>query len=271
MILDVLRALGRRWYVVVVGLALTVGLGYGATEMSPPEYNARALVLLLPGENALGDGGNPLLALGGLEQPGSIVVAYFASAAAKEEVAAVSDTANFIVALDATTRGPVIGIDVTDQSAESTTAALDFLLQRVPTELERLQVAVDAPRESIITSMPLVADSEPQLDSSGTVRLGIAAIAVGLGATGLAAFALDGMILRRRARRAAPTEDPRPSSKHAGRTRHGGRDEPDHQDDAPARRDLHDEPPAVASSLDGFDEEFTLDRYPLPVRAGHTN
>ena len=50
MVLDVVKALGRRWYVVVVGLILSVGLAMSAYSITPAEYNARGLLLLLPVE-----------------------------------------------------------------------------------------------------------------------------------------------------------------------------------------------------------------------------
>jgi len=242
-ILDALRAMARRWYIVLAGLLLTAGLAWGAFQSSPAEYQARGLVLLLPGPNAVPEGGNPFLALSGLEQPASIVVAYFGSAAAQAEVAEVSDSADFSVQLDASTRGPVIAIDVTDNSAEGTIATLDFLTQRVPEELERLQAELAAPADSVITSMPLVVDDEPEQDNSGTIRITIAALAAGIVLTGVAVFTLDGVIMRRRTRRKARAaalfpadegqaipdqESPAPDAKAAG-----GPDGPDGPDGGP--------------------------------------
>ncbi|MFB7891624.1 hypothetical protein ACFC1I_05450 [Microbacterium sp. NPDC056044] len=207
MILDVLRAMARRWYIVLIGLLLTFGLAWAAYQATPPEYKARGLVLLLPGANAVAEGGNPFLALSGLEQPASIVVAYFASTAAQTEVAEVSGTADFSVQLDASTRGPVIAVEVTDTSEQGTIDTLDYLTERVPQELERLQSEVGAPASSVITSMPLVIDAEPEADNSGTIRITIAALAVGIVATGAATFALDGVLMRRRSRRKARADE----------------------------------------------------------------
>lgn len=202
MILDVFRAMGRRWHVVLIGLALTAGLSWAASEVSPPEYNARGLVLLLPGDNAVLDGGNPFLALSGLEQPAGIVVAYFASSAAQVEVAAVSESAQFEVFLDDSTRGPVIAVDVTDISADATLETLEFLTDRVPAELKRLQEQVGAPADSMITSMPLAIDDRAEADTAGTTRLIIAALVVGAVLTVAGALTLDGLLLRRKVRRA---------------------------------------------------------------------
>jgi len=228
-VIDVLRALGRRWYVVVLGFLLSVGLAVSAYSLTPPEYNARALVLLLPGANAVGEGGNPFLDLSGLEQPASIVVAYFSSESARAEILDRSPTAEYEVLLDDSTRGPVILVDVTDQTADATLSTLDYLLSRIPEELARLQGEVDAPATSVITSMALTVDAEAERDSSTTIRNVIAAGVVGIVLTGFIAFALDGILLRRRMRRSsselAPTETeisteplgPRPPKGHRRR------------------------------------------------------
>ena len=209
MVLDVVKALGRRWYVVVLGLFLSLGLAAGAYNLTPPEYNARALVLLLPGANAVGVGGNPFLALSGLEQPASIVVAYFSSESARAEIERRSPTAEYEVVLDESTRGPVIAVDVTDQSPGAALSTLDFLLTRIPEELARLQGEVDAPAPSVITSMPIAVDDEATRDSSDTIRNVIAAGVVGIVFTGFVAFAIDGLLLRRRMRR--NSSEPAPS------------------------------------------------------------
>lgn len=201
MILDVIRALGRRWYVLIVGLLLTAGLAYGAYSTTPPEYSARGLVLLLPPEDSLKAGGNPFLSLSGLEQPASIVVGYFASTTARDDIAIRAPGADFDVAIDSSTRGPVIAVEVTDNSAEATLATLTYISDQIPVQLQRLQQEVNVPAGAMITSMQLVTDVSAEVDRASTIRMVIAACAVGLVATGIAAFLLDGMLMSRRARR----------------------------------------------------------------------
>ena len=46
--------------------------------------------------------------------------------------------------------------------------------------------------------MPLTVDSKAKADYSGTIRIVIAAVVVGLLVTGIIAFALDGLLLGRR-------------------------------------------------------------------------
>lgn len=198
MVLDVMRALGRRWYIVLLGLLLTAGLVFAAFRASPPEYHARGLVLLLPSESAVGKGGNPFLLLSGLEQPAGILVAYFSSAPAQSEVKAISPTAEYIVGIEDSTRGPVIAVDVTAKTPQETLGTLNHIVNQMPTELARLQQQVDAPENARIGSMSLSVDQKAQSDRAATLRTMIAALVIGLVVTALAGYALDSFLLRRR-------------------------------------------------------------------------
>jgi len=208
LISEVFHALARRWYVLVLGALATLGLIYAAVQASPPEYNARGLVLLLPSESTVGPGGNPFLALSGLEQPAGILVAYFSSASAQQDVAEVAPDAEYEVVIDDSTRGPVIAVSVTDADPRETVATLNHIVDEIPVQLERLQKEVDAPEPAVIGSMVLTIDAEAERDTSGTIRLGIAAAAVGIVLTGVVALALDGLILRRADRHARLIETP---------------------------------------------------------------
>lgn len=200
MVLEVLRALGRRWYVVVAGLLVTGALSYGALATSPPEYHARGLVLLLPSQTAVGKGGNPFLQLSGLEQPAGILVASFSSAPARAEVAERSPTADYTIGIDDSTRGPVIAVDVTAASAKETLDTLNHLVTRIPQELDRLQTQVKAPSGADIGSMALTVDTKADVSRAGTIRMVIAALVAGLVATGAAGYAIDALIQRKRLR-----------------------------------------------------------------------
>lgn len=195
---EIVRALGRRWYVVLLGLLLTGWLGYGAVVLTPPVYTARGLLLLLPSDQAVGDGGNPFLVLGGLDLPARILVAYYESDVAKDQVAEVAPDAEYVVAIEESTRGPVIAVDVKEKTPEGAIAALEYIADSIPRELGRLQQEVDAPPEAVVSSMQLTMDVEATTDNGGTVRALIAAVGAGLVATGLLALGVDGLALRRR-------------------------------------------------------------------------
>lgn len=184
-----------------VGLLLTAGIVFGAYTVSPPQYHARALVLLLPSRADVGPGGNPFLHLSGLEQPAGILSAYFSSEPASAEVKKISPTAQYEVGIDDSTRGPVIVVDVTDETSLNTLKTLNYLLTRIPEQLSDLQQQVDVRGSAIVGSMPLTVDNQAEVDVRGTVRVMIAALVVGLVATGVSAFALDGLLQRRELKR----------------------------------------------------------------------
>ena len=197
-----LGAIVRRWYIVLVGLVATAGLAYTAMTHSPPTYAARGLVVLLPSEKAVPGGGNPFLDLGGLELPARVVVAYFQSVPAQTAVAEVAPHATVSVTMAEETRGPVIAIDTSASTPQEALDALAFVAGAIPKTLGNLQHQVDAPASSTISSMPLTMDTKALADTSTAKRLIILATGVGLGATAFAAFAIDGLLLRRRGVRA---------------------------------------------------------------------
>ncbi len=249
MILDVFRAMGRRWYIVIAGLLATVGLAYGAYGASPPEYSARGLVLLLPSEASVGKGGNPFLNLAGLEQPAGIVVAYFSSTTWRDEIAKRAPDAQFLVAIDDSTRGPVVVVDVTDKSATETLATLKYITDQIPIELARLQQEVGAPQTATITSMPLVVDTRAEANTSGATRLMIAAAGLGVVLTGIVSFAADGMLSRRQGSR---------------RRRAGNSDSED--SDSESDSDTETDTLAATASPPEFPEAEMFEDQPRPIR-----
>lgn len=195
---DFLGVIRRRWYVLIVGLLAAAGLVYAAAGAAQPAYQARGLVLLLPPDDAVGDGGNPFLGLGGLELPAGIVVAYFQSDVAQEAVAQVAPEAEYTVAIEDSTRGPVIAVDVTAPTADGALATLRHVTEDIPVQLERLQGEVEAPPSSMLTSMPLAVDDEAKEDTKGRTRLVMAAAAIGVVGAALLTYVIDGIAMRRR-------------------------------------------------------------------------
>jgi hypothetical protein len=179
---------------------LTAGMVAGAYQLSPPKYQTAALVLMLPSRSEVGRGGNPFLQLSGLEQPAGILAAVFSSTTSQAEVLRVSPTAEYEVALDATVRGPVITVSVTDDSPDAAQKTLDYLLDRIPQELARLQQQVNARGGAVLSSMPLTVDREPKAETRGTIRLMVLALVAGLVGTGVASVAADGLVERRKPR-----------------------------------------------------------------------
>lgn len=220
---DYLAAAGRRWYVLVIGLLVTVGLGVGATAISSPTYSARGLVLLLPPEDAVGDGGNPFLALAALDMPARIIVSYLNSPAAQAGVQAARPTASYEVAVEEATRGPVIAIEVTDSTPEGALTTLQDIAEAVPSTLTRLQQELEVPAEATISSMPLTMATEAEADDSQGTMVLVVAVGAGLAATLAATLLVDRLLQRRSTRRRAA---PRTASR-AARSEGGSRGDGD--------------------------------------------
>lgn len=196
-------ALLRRWYVVLLGLVLTAGLVYVAHEKVPPTYDATASVLLLPPQESLDAGANPLLQLAGLDQPASLVVAYLSGEGPTKVWNADHPTSTREIVVDPQSRGPILIFTVHDPTSAAVMDALTASTDQVPGALTSLQDEVDAPGDARIQSAVLTADIEPTTNTSKSLRALIAAAGLGIAATLAGAVALDGLARRRRANRAA--------------------------------------------------------------------
>ncbi len=67
------RTLIRRWYLTVLGLAVTIGLVAAAAIAVPVSYTAKADVVLIPPANSTSNSDNPLLGLTGLTSAADVL------------------------------------------------------------------------------------------------------------------------------------------------------------------------------------------------------
>ena len=74
------RAIRRWWLVALLGLVLSVGGSGLAYTLIGAEYQRSASQVLVPGDNAVPEGGNPFIYLGGLEQAADVLVRAAAAA-----------------------------------------------------------------------------------------------------------------------------------------------------------------------------------------------
>lgn len=198
----ILGVLKRRWYVLVIGLLLSAGLGLLGVRISPPVYLAQGTILLLPSKEQLNAGGrNPFLHLDGLTGPAGIVIVRLDSDQNRAAIEAVSPTADYLVEPDPAMRGPGILVSVTDRTAEGALATLDFVLDTVTDTLREVQAERSVPSSATVGSMRLVVDIEPEREINGTLRLAVAGVGGGLVLTAAAMVAIDVLMLRRRAKR----------------------------------------------------------------------
>ncbi|MCB1297745.1 MAG: hypothetical protein KDB08_02035 [Microthrixaceae bacterium] len=196
---DILDAVGRRWYVLVVGLLVTAGAGWFVVDSNPPEYTARGLVLLLPSVGVeSSDGANPLLELGGLELTARVLVATYSSTSFEQELAELSPDATAVVSIDESTRGPVIVVEVTDVGQQRALDTLGYVLGTVSTRLLGLQNEVGVAENAMVRSMVLAMDTEAEPDLQSLIRVLVLVLGGGIAVTVALTLVIDVLAGRRK-------------------------------------------------------------------------
>ena len=218
-VLDVLGLIARRWYIVVLGLLVTVAIGL-SLERTTGVYWARADVLFLADESSAG--GNPLQ-----NQTDSVI--HFASVVqqsiGKNSVQLKLSSPNATLQGSGTREGyvarlsdaggqwasnfnrAVIEVEVVDSSPEEVRRVLDEVLGRISDATEQVQREAGVDPAAFITVD--TADDDVSIGYMGSTRgsriRGLAAVAlVGGTLTLVAAAAFDRARLRRSSRRGGP-------------------------------------------------------------------
>lgn len=208
---DLLGAMRRRWYLVLVGLVLTGAMCLGAMQFVPAHYKASATVLLLPPSSTVGAGGNPYLSLGGLRGAVDVLGRAMLSEQTTKELTNGSTEETYTLEADATTNAPMLVLDVNSQSAEGALALMQSVLNRAPTVLSDLQAEVKAPTKSLVTLSVIARDSTAETDTKSQIRALIVALAAGLAFTVFFTILVDAGFRRRSTRKPAqPAQAPPP-------------------------------------------------------------
>lgn len=216
-------ALLRRWYLVLVALALTAAATVLVVSKVGPTYQAVGAVMLFPpvttvqqGNNMRTDG-NPYLMLSGLNQARDIVMRVVSSKATREEICQArlapdyeamrtalcqeEPTVSYEITPDYTNNAPVILITVDAKSASNAVTGELVMMDQVPKALIDLQSRLGLAKESTITSMPIQTDRKPDVVRKYQIRAGIVTAAASLTVALLLIGLFDGLAAIRRARR----------------------------------------------------------------------
>ncbi|WP_167137886.1 hypothetical protein [Diaminobutyricimonas sp. TR449] len=199
---DILRAAGRRWYVLVAGFLATAGLAYGILQIVPITYDLRASFLLIPPPLSTEErDANPFLHLGGLDIVAGVLAKALNDESTVEEVIPKGDTTEYTVQADGSVPGSVLEIVTVSEEPDVALSVTRDVLARAEVRLAELQDAVDAHPRAEIDMMVITDNTKATPDPSGLVRALIAAIGAGLAITFLLAVSVDALVLRRRDRR----------------------------------------------------------------------
>jgi hypothetical protein len=192
-------ALLRRWYLVLTGVAATVGLCYAATIAVPLSYQAEADVLLLPPTGAgAAAGSNPYLALGGLQSLADVVSRAASDTANITALRQDGVTGQISITRDLSTNGPVILVTAKSPSAGQALAAVNTSVATLEPILKGLQQDARVSPANQATALLIQRSSDATVVRKSQIRAMVVAGTVGAVLTVLAAAATDGLAMRRR-------------------------------------------------------------------------
>ncbi|WP_375431135.1 hypothetical protein [uncultured Friedmanniella sp.] len=212
-LVELVGALRRLWWAVVIGLLATAALTYAAFALVPAEQEARASLMVLPTARAADEAGNPYLVLGGLEPAADMLAAAMNSGPIHDTLAPAHGSATFEVSRDTTSSGPMLLVDVTDSDPARALALLDSVVKAMPEVLSKLQAQVGVrPTSNLLTLTEVTRDTSPEPSIKKQLRATLAAAVGGLALTVLGTNALDGLLRRRSASKSEPQPRPAPET-----------------------------------------------------------
>jgi hypothetical protein len=155
---DVLSALRRRWYVVLISILAAAGAGYSAWGTVPPQYERVGTQLLLPGLATIPEDANPYLYVGGLYQIADVIV----RAIGPEDIAEIAgeNPGTEIVVERDQSAGAVVVVTVTASSDAAAEASLDDMLVVTERTLGELQDEQRIPEDQRVSLSPLTQATE---------------------------------------------------------------------------------------------------------------
>ena len=226
---ETLASLGRRWYVVVVGLAVTMGMGFLVDVKVPSTFQAEGSILLMPPDSTVGAAGNPYLYLGGLNQALDVLVRRVSAVEVADPILANYPDSTYTVDPDRTTSSPIVIVTAEAPSNETAIKLMDDVLKSVLVTLNTMQDEANVKQILRIHGKDLVLDKEATTKTKTKLQLLIVVVAGGTIGTFLLAGLLDGWMIERRRRkdtilasRPDPTPDPDAARQRVPDTGHQG-------------------------------------------------
>ncbi|MBP2411550.1 hypothetical protein JOF48_000349 [Arthrobacter stackebrandtii] len=209
---DLGKGLLRRWYMVVLGLGLTLYGAYMVYGVVPLTYKATASIVLVPPATAVVEGENPYLYMGGLDQAMSVLVVKMNSEAISTPLTHKQPGTTYSLDRDISTTGPIMLLTTESTSEASTLRLLNNVIKVIPDNLKTLQDQLKIPDNARISSMNIASDHEAKPQNKDRIRMTLMTVAAGGAATVLLTGLVDRMLMARRRRR-----PPRIKKQKAGR------------------------------------------------------
>lgn len=213
-----LQVLLRRWYLVLAGLSLTALAAGAAFSTVTPTFEARGtLLLVLPtAEVPEGTPANPFLLYGGLAPIAEVATAGVMGDESIDRLVAMGASEDFVVERDPYSQAPIIEVVARSSSEVGTLQTISMVRDAFADELARRQAAVGAPQVAWVEATDLVPATQTTELFGSQIRVLVAILALGGGATLYTIFAMEGIVggLARLRVRAATTSS-RPFDEHS--------------------------------------------------------
>ena len=195
---DILGALVRRWYLIPLGIALTVGLCFGAVWAVPVSYEVRASLLVLPPRISAtgGNSGNPFLGLAGLGPAASVLGRAMTASGTERALKDRGATGTYEVDPDLSTSGPLLLVVAQASTPRGALNTMQMVLDEAPRTLAELQRSIGAPAGTLLTTSVINKDSKPKEVRKSQLRAVILASIAGLTGTVFGVVLLDGLLSR---------------------------------------------------------------------------
>jgi hypothetical protein len=205
----------RRWYLIVAGLLVTLPLSNQAAQHVAPTYTMRASVVLLAPDKTVGAGGNPYLAMGGLEAAVDVAAAGLSSDPVQERLVRTGASSG-TVERDASTAAPILLVTVEAPTSATAAEGLDSLVDQVPATLSSIQDAAGVEDQQRIRSEVVASTKRPVVSHKPQLRAALMVLAAGMAGTLTLAALADSLLLRRKRRRVSVADEGRPRLRVSG-------------------------------------------------------
>lgn len=203
-VVDVLRVLIRRWYVLIVGILVMAGAGFVVIDKVPTNYQASAtLVFLLPADTPTTAPMNPYLNFqSGQGIAASLVGSMLSTNETQRDMVKSGFRSEYAVAQPPESNAPQLSITAQDSDPQMVVATVREVIRRIGERLADMQTAAGAPRAQLIKATPFnVTNVAEPLHGDKIRALAVVGGLVGL-LTLMAAFFTD-RVLRGRGRKGA--------------------------------------------------------------------
>lgn len=207
---DILRTIGRRWYIMLPIALVTVALTTVAYLKIPMKYESTSQISLLspqqPASGSYPGQSNPFLIFDtSLTSTADLLARNLSSAATVKELAAMGVTEQYTAKLADFAQGPFIALTVTGTDKNHVLASSSELTGFAQDRLQEIQRQNGVPANNMIKTTVMIPPQPPQPQLKNKLQNVVALFAAGMVAAFISTFITEGLARSRRRNRSTGT------------------------------------------------------------------